>query len=187
MRVALPTLILAARCWSQASSGGLIGDITDAGARQLSNVSITVQHGATGFSRSVTSDSHGGYRIEDLLPGEYTVIVNRAGFRTVTVSRIAVEVDRKTRLDSTLQAGAESDQVAVTGDSSSVEIDSAADGYQLGSGVVAALPLDSGLKAGQSALAVFGAKSRTGLHGCGNWRRPRLSSFHLCSTFPRHQ
>jgi hypothetical protein len=45
--------------------------------------------------------------------------------------------------------------------------------------------LDSGLKAGQSALAVFGAKSRTGLHGCGNWRRPRLSSFHLSSTLPQ--
>jgi Carboxypeptidase regulatory-like domain len=143
MRAALVTMIFAARCWSQASSGGLIGDITDTGAKQLPGVSITVQHSATGFSRSAVSDGHGGYRIEDLLPGEYTVIAKHAGFRTVTVSAIAVEVDQKTRLDFTLSAGAESDQVVVTGNSSPLQTDTAAEGYQLGSGVISALPLAS--------------------------------------------
>jgi Carboxypeptidase regulatory-like domain/TonB dependent receptor len=143
MRAALVTMIFAARCWSQASSGGLIGDITDTAAKQLSGVSITVEHSATGFSRTAVSDGHGGYRIEDLLPGEYTVIAKYAGFRTVTVSAIAVEVDQKTRLDFTLRAGAESDEVVVTGNSSPLQTDTAAEGYQLGSGVVSALPLAS--------------------------------------------
>lgn len=143
MRGVVVTLVFAARCWSQASSGGMIGDITDAGSKQLANVAITVRHGATGFSRSVVSDAHGAYRIDDLLPGEYTVIAKSGGFRTVTVSAIAVEVDQKTRLDFTLRAGAESDEVVVTGDSSLVQTESAAEGYQLGSGVVSALPLAS--------------------------------------------
>jgi hypothetical protein len=143
MRAAFVAVVFAARCFSQASSGGLIGDITDTGAKQLSGVSITVQHSATGFSRTAASDSHGGYRIDDLLPGEYTVIAKHAGFRTVTVSAIAVEVDQKTRLDFTLRAGAESDEVVVTGNSSPLQTDTAAEGYQLGSGVVSALPLAS--------------------------------------------
>jgi outer membrane receptor protein involved in Fe transport len=143
MRTALLTIIFAAHCWSQASSGSLIGDVTDDSAKQLPNISIVVQHGATGFSRSTATDAHGGYRIEDLLPGEYTVTAQHSGFRKVTVSSILVEVDRKTRLDFTMRAGPESDAVVVTGNSSPLQTDDASEGYQLGSGVVGALPLSS--------------------------------------------
>jgi hypothetical protein len=143
VRVSVVSVMFAARCWGQASSGGMIGDIVDTDAKQLANVLVRVQHGATGFSRSVVSDARGAYRIDDLLPGEYTVIAKSAGFRTVTVSAIAVEVDQKTRLDFTLRAGAESDEVVVTGNAALVETDNAAEGYQLGSGMVSALPLAS--------------------------------------------
>jgi Carboxypeptidase regulatory-like domain/TonB dependent receptor len=143
MRIAVVTMFFAARCWSQASSGSLIGDVADDSAKQLSNISITVQHGATGFSRTANTDSHGGYRIEDLLPGEYTVVAQHAGFRKVTVSSILVEVDRKTRLDFTMRVGAESDVVVVTGNSSPVQTDDASEGYQLASSVVSSLPLSS--------------------------------------------
>lgn len=143
MKTVFLTFIFAAHCWSQASTGGLIGDVADDNSHQLSNILITVQHSATGFSRSVETDSHGGYRIEDLLPGAYTVTAERAGFRKVTVSSILVEVDRKTRLDFTMRAGQESDAVVVTGSSSLLQTDDASEGYQLGSGVVNSLPLSS--------------------------------------------
>lgn len=143
MRGAVLAILLAARCWSQASSGSLIGDVADDSARQLPDTSITVQHGATGFSRSTVSDGHGGYRIEDLLPGEYTVVAQRAGFRKVTVSSILVEVDRTTRLDFTMRTGAENDAVAVVGNSSPLQTDEASEGYQLGAGVISSLPLSS--------------------------------------------
>jgi hypothetical protein len=143
MRTALLAIVFAARCWSQASSGGLIGDVTDDSSKQLPNISITVQHGATGFSRSTVTDSHGGYRIDDLLPGEYAVTAQHAGFRKVTLSSILVDVDRKTRLDFTMRAGPESDAVLVTGNSSPLQTDDASEGYQLASGIVDALPLSS--------------------------------------------
>jgi hypothetical protein len=143
MRVLLVALIFAGRVWCQASTGGLIGDVADENSKRLPNISITVQHRATGFSRSAMTDSQGAYRIEDLLPGEYTITAQQAGYRKVTVSSIAVEVDRKTRLDFTLRPGAESDEVVVEGNSSPVQTDDAAEGYQLGSGVVESLPLSS--------------------------------------------
>ncbi len=143
MRTTLLFIIFAAPCWSQASTGSLIGDVSDEGSQGLSTISISVRHGATGFSRSTMTDSHGGYRIEDLLPGEYTVIAEHPGFRKVTVSSILVEVDRKTRLDFTMRAGPESDAVVVTGNSSPVQTDDASEGYLLGSGVINDLPLSS--------------------------------------------
>jgi hypothetical protein len=143
MRATILAIIFAAHCWSQASSGSLIGDVSDDSSKQLSGISITVQHGATGFARSAVTDSHGGYRIENLLPGEYTVTAQHAGFRKITVSAILVEVDRKTRLDFTMRSGPESDAVLVTGNSSPLQTDDASEGYQLGSGVMNALPLSS--------------------------------------------
>jgi hypothetical protein len=143
MRAVFLTLIFTANAWPQASTGGLIGDVADENSKRLPNISITVQHGATGFSRSSMTDSQGAYRIEDLLPGEYTITAQHDGYRKVTISSIAVEVDRKTRLDFTLRPGQESDAVVVEGNSSPVQTDDAAEGYQLGSGVVASLPLSS--------------------------------------------
>jgi hypothetical protein len=81
MRTAFLIIVFAARCWSQASSGGLIGDLTGS-SKQPPNISMTVQHGATGFSRSRVTDSHSGYRIDDLLPGD-AVPAQHAGFRKV--------------------------------------------------------------------------------------------------------
>ena len=143
MRAVLLTVILAGQAWAQASTGGLIGDVADENSKRLPNTTITVQHATTGFSRSAMTDSQGAYRIEDLLPGKYTITAQHAGYRKVTVSSIAVEVDRKTRLDFTLRPGQESDAVVVEGNSSPVQTDDAAEGYQLGSGVVASLPLSS--------------------------------------------
>lgn len=143
MRAALVAIVFASGCWGQASSGSLIGDVSDDSSKQLPGISIAVQHSATGFSRTAVTDIRGGYRIDDLLPGEYTVTAQHAGFRKVTVSAILVEVDRKTRLDFTMRAGQESDTVQVTGNSSPLQTDDASEGYQLGSGVVSGLPLSS--------------------------------------------
>ncbi len=143
MKVLLLSFSFAACCFSQASTGGLIGDVADDGGRELSNISITVRHSATGFSRSAVTDSRGGYRIEDLLPGEYTVIAQHAGFRQVAVSPIRVELDRNTRLDFEMRAGPKTDAVVVEGNSSPVQTDDASEGYQPGSGVIDALPLSS--------------------------------------------
>jgi Carboxypeptidase regulatory-like domain/TonB dependent receptor len=143
VRIAFLAVLSAAWCWGQASSGSLIGDIADDSSKPLPGTFLSVQHGATGFSRSTFTDSHGGYRMEDLLPGGYTVIAQHAGFRKVAVSSILVEVDRKTRLDFTMRAGPESEEVLVTGNSSPLQTDEASAGYQLGAGVIAELPLSS--------------------------------------------
>lgn len=143
MRIPILAALLAVRCWSQASTGSLIGDVADDSGKPLSDISISVNHSGTGFARSAATDERGSYRIQDLLPGEYTVIARHAGFRKVTVSKILVEVDRATRLDFQLRAGAETDSVVVTGDASPLQTDDASEGYQLGAGIVSALPLSS--------------------------------------------
>jgi hypothetical protein len=54
------------------------------------DISITVQQGATGFSRSAVANSHGGYCIEDLLPEHRTVEARGEAFNSLNHPNIGV-------------------------------------------------------------------------------------------------
>ncbi len=126
---------------AQVSSGSLLGDARDEKAAPVSGVSIVVQNNDTGFSRSAATNAFGSYRIDDLLPGAYTVIAEHNGFQTVTVSPIFVEVNQKARLDIDLKVGSAHDSITVSARTSPVQTDDAGEGYQLGSSFIEALPL----------------------------------------------
>src|ERR1700735_4646125 len=91
--------------FSQVSSGVLLGDVRDEKAASVAAVQIVVRNNDTGFTRSASSNEFGSYRIDDLLPGAYTVTAQHDGFQAVTVSPIFVEVNQKVRLDFDLQVG----------------------------------------------------------------------------------
>jgi hypothetical protein len=118
----------------------LIGDAR-AGSQPLAGVSITARNNATGFSRTIATNAEGGYRIDDLLPGAYTLTARRAGFKTLAVSPISVEVDQKARYDLDLQPGSDVDTVTVTAEQTPVQTAEASEGFLLGSNVVRQLPL----------------------------------------------
>ena len=141
MRIVLLSLALAASCWSQVSSGTLLGDVRDPRKALAAGVLIEARNNSTGFSRTATTNSFGSYRIDDLLPGAYTVIAQHDGFQTVTVSPFFVEVDQKARLDFDLPLGSRLEAVTVTSHASPLQTDEASEGYLLGANFVEALPL----------------------------------------------
>jgi hypothetical protein len=128
-------------CPGQVSSGGLLGDARDENGGAASNVTVTARNNATGFVRNSVTDAAGAYRIDDLLPGPYTVTAQRTGLGTVAISGVAVEVNRKTRLDFTLRPGSERDKVTVTARLTPLQTDEASEGYLLGTNFVQQLPL----------------------------------------------
>ncbi|HTS50366.1 MAG TPA: TonB-dependent receptor, partial [Bryobacteraceae bacterium] len=128
-------------CAAQVSSGSLLGDVHDEKAAPVAGVSVVVRNNDTGFSRAAASNAFGSYRIDDLLPGAYTVTAEHTGFQTVTVSPIFVEVNQKARLDIDLKVGSAHDSITVTARTSPVQTDDATEGYQLGSSFIEALPL----------------------------------------------
>src|SRR5208337_3214745 len=85
--------------FSQVSSGSLLGDARDEKAASVGEVLVVARNNDTGFSRSVSTNEFGSYRIDDLLPGAYTVTAHHDGFQAVIVSPIFVELNQKTRLD----------------------------------------------------------------------------------------
>src|ERR1035438_6111162 len=79
-------LVLALPMEAQVSSGSLLGDVHDEKGASVERVAIQATNNATGFTRTAASNAFGSYRIDDLLPGAYTVTAQRDGFQAVTVS-----------------------------------------------------------------------------------------------------
>ena len=141
LRFALISVGLAVSCWSQVSSGSLLGDVRDEKSASVAGAVIQARNNQTGYSRSATTNVFGSYRIDDLLPGAYTVTAQHNGFQAVTVSPFFVEIEQKARLDFDLRVGSAHDTVTVTARTSPVQTDEASEGYQLGSDFIEALPL----------------------------------------------
>ena len=135
---------LAVSAWqvhAQVSTGSLLGDVRDEKKAVVAGATITARNNDTGFARTTFSNAFGSYRLDDLLPGAYTVTAARQGFQTVTVSPFFVEVNQKTRLDVDLHLGTAQQSVTVTARNTPLESDQSSEGYLLESGFVEALPL----------------------------------------------
>src|SRR6202011_2445301 len=94
-------------CMAQVSSGSLIGDVRAEAARYVPGVRITARHEPTGFTRSTITSGPGSYRIDDLMPGAYSVVAERAGFQTITTTGIVIELTAKSRLDFDLKVASQ--------------------------------------------------------------------------------
>ena len=65
---------------AQNSRGSLRGTVQDATGARVSSAKIVAQLSGSSVQREATSEDRGEFRIDDLLPGNYRITVNAAGF-----------------------------------------------------------------------------------------------------------
>ncbi len=81
------------------STVSLTGSARDSAGRPLDGAIVVVTDSATGTSRRLTTPRAGGFALPVLLPGVYTVAVERLGYRPVRVRGVALRPGRSTHLD----------------------------------------------------------------------------------------
>ena len=98
-------LISAPLAQAQATSG-IIGTVTDSTGAVVDGATVTATNTATGVAtRGVTSTS-GAYTIIDLIPGPYTVKIEKPGFQTFVANGVAVEPGgKRSTVDAALKYG----------------------------------------------------------------------------------
>ncbi len=103
--------------WSQAVvSGTITGLVTDAtGAAVVAGATVRATNVLTNVTTQVATNDAGLYRIVGILPGTYTVAVEKEGFKTARVGNVVVGVDTVVRADATLQIGAVVESITITG------------------------------------------------------------------------
>lgn len=99
--VILATLPFAPEARGQAVSASLEGKITDSSGGAVGKGTVTITNTATGVSRTAQSNDNGDYLIPALPAGDYTVTVEKTGFRKQSKT-LTLQVGQAATLDFTL-------------------------------------------------------------------------------------
>lgn len=71
------------------TTGGMLGRVLSDGGLVVADAAVTLSRGDV-VVRIVTSDPEGRFRLEELRPGEYSVLVEQVGFQPVRVTGVPV-------------------------------------------------------------------------------------------------
>jgi hypothetical protein len=106
-------------------TASLQGTVMDAKGGVVTAAKVTVTNQETGVSHDTVTSDKGFYRVDQLPPGKYTVIVEATGFKESVTKDIGVEAELPRGFDIQLQIGAVSEQVTVTSTSEALQTEDA--------------------------------------------------------------
>ena len=96
-----------------ATTGRVIGTITDPSGAVVPDASVILSNTATGVQIAQQTNTVGQYTFVNVMPGDYSITVKKSGFLTSDVKSIRVDVAKSYNVDVKLQLGATSQTVTV--------------------------------------------------------------------------
>src|ERR1700690_3323108 len=81
----------AAASFAQTLGGSLRGVVEDSRGAHIPSATVTARLHASSITRTASCDNHGGFRMDDLPPGLYTVTVTAQGFANA-VADLPIEI-----------------------------------------------------------------------------------------------
>jgi hypothetical protein len=109
-----------------ASTGAIGGTIADQNGATLSGATVTVTNIATTAVRSAVTSKAGDYRITELEPGTYTLVVTATNFETYREMQVPVTVGGVTDISPKLTVGNVKETIEVTDQAPLLHTDSSA-------------------------------------------------------------
>jgi len=142
--VALIALAFGAHlAWAQVNTATISGTVSDESGAVLPGATIAILNLDTGITRTVTTNASGRYGAPALALGNYQVTVQAAGFQTLVRSGIALTVGQDAVIDLTMQVGAVTQTVEVTGEAPLIELSNANLGGLVDDQTIRDLPLNA--------------------------------------------
>ena len=137
---------------AQQTLGGITGTVTDPSGSVLPDTTITIVGDQTKLTRSLKTNTNGGYDFVNLPIGTYTLTVAHDGFQSQKLPAILVQADRTATLNVALKVG----QVGTTVEVTAVPVMNAVDttnGYVLEEQQIQSIPLPTGSFTGLAILS----------------------------------
>ncbi len=135
-------LLLRTGVTAQEATGKIVGQVTDPQGAVIADAKVTVTNVGTGIAQQAVTDKDGIYQVLHLAIGSYTVAVEHTGFRKMLTEAHPLEINQSLRVDVTLQVGAASETVEVSGDATAVETYNPTLGNSVTSRPIVNLPLN---------------------------------------------
>jgi len=141
VRFTLLAIVLSLCVCAQEFRATIAGRITDTAAAGVTGAKITITNPATGQTTETTSGDDGNYQVGFLTPGNYTITVEKSGFKTSVHRDVQLQVAQHATLDVQLELGEVSQSVTVTAGAALLETESADRGLTIGQDRVLNVPL----------------------------------------------
>jgi hypothetical protein len=127
--VYLPLLLLIGAAvnpaYAQILYGSVVGKVGDPSGAAIASAKVTITNKVTGFSRDTTTDSSGNFEVANVPSGTYEIRITAPGFSSALRSDVPVTINTVSRVDTTLQIGAVTETVNVSGEAQLLQTDRA--------------------------------------------------------------
>jgi hypothetical protein len=130
----------------------ITGTVTDPSGAVVAGAAVTITDTLTKISTQAVTNSSGGYLVNDLIDGTYSVSIAKAGFKTYTVTDVELHPTETSTVNGTLSVGAATETVTVTSASADVETSSPELSSYISSDQVSSLPMNGRNFQGVAAL-----------------------------------
>ena len=134
--------LISTSAFAQQTTGNITGRVLDAQGAAVPGATVTARQPTTGFTRTVTSDEEGVYRLQALNVGVYDIVTELSGFSTVEQKGIVLNVGQTLSIDFELKVAAVAETVTVTGQSPLIEATASSVGGVVDIGRIESMPLN---------------------------------------------
>lgn len=100
---------------AQVTTATIYGTVTDSTGAVVPNANVTIVNNGTLASKKTVSSNLGQFSFSFLPPGDYSIRVRKAGFKTYDQAGIVANAGQRASISVALQVGAATQQVTVTG------------------------------------------------------------------------
>jgi hypothetical protein len=142
--LAIVLLLTGALAWSQDARGSIVGTVTDASGAVVAGAQVEVLNKAMGTRLSLRTNEAGLYTATFLIPGQYQVRAEMAGFKKFLRDDIEVRVNDRIEVNIPLEIGAAEQSVTITGETPLLSTESASLGTVVDGRRVSELPIPHG-------------------------------------------
>ena len=141
-RIGLPfsLLLLTTLAYGQTSSE-MFGTIADASFAAITNAKITALNLSTNLTYHTTSSNAGTYRFPLLPPGEYELVVEKAGFSKYVRGPIRLQLNQQAELNVSLEVASANEVITISTEAPLINTTNAEVGFNIDSKRISELPL----------------------------------------------
>ena len=160
--VALLVLAATSAGWAQKDMGNIVGVVKDGTGAVVTDAKVAVRDVDRGTIFPTTTNSSGEYVAGPLRIGQYTVTVEKSGFKKAVAGPITLNVQDRLAVDVTLQVGTINETMTVSTTAAQLETETSDLGQVVGGRTATTLPLNGRNFAQLAQLAVGVAPSEPG-------------------------
>lgn len=107
-------MIISVAVQAQQTTGTVRGLVKDPNGAVVPGARVVITDKKTGTSQTTESASGGEFEINNLLPSDYTMTVEAANFKTLTVNEVKVDLGKNTDVPVQLEVGLASESVTIS-------------------------------------------------------------------------